>query len=83
MIKPWLFHSYEPLEKLQSILNPLAFLSLRNNGRKMIKIVHRNLPGVSNMAEQGRIILQNYCVCNLSNSLVKVGMFSTIFYSYR
>ena len=32
----------------------------------MIKIVHRNLPGVSNMADQGRIILQNYCVCNLS-----------------
>ena len=33
---------------------------------KMIKIMHRNLPGVSNMADQGRIILQNYCVCNLS-----------------
>ena len=32
----------------------------------MIKIVHKNLSGVSNMADQGRIILQNYCLCNLS-----------------
>ena len=47
------------------MLTPLQFLSLRNNRVKMIKIVHRNLPGVSNMANQGRIILQNYCVCNL------------------
>ena len=32
----------------------------------MIKIVHKNLSGVSNMADQGRIILRNYCLCNLS-----------------
>ena len=32
----------------------------------MIKIVHRNLSGVSIMADQGRIILQNFSVCNLS-----------------
>ena len=33
---------------------------------KMIKTVHRNMTGVSNMADQGRIILQLYSVCNLS-----------------
>ena len=32
---------------------------------KMIKTVHRNMTGVSNMADQGRIILQLYSVCNL------------------
>ena len=32
----------------------------------MIKIVHKNLSGVSNMADQGRIILQSYYLCNLS-----------------
>ena len=32
----------------------------------MIKIVHKSMSGVSNMADQGRIILQNYCVCNHS-----------------
>ena len=37
---------------------------------KMIKIVHRNLPGVSNIAEQERIILQNYCACNLSIAMI-------------
>ena len=33
---------------------------------KMIKTVHRNMTGVSNMADQGRIILHFYSVCNLS-----------------
>ena len=51
MIKPWLFHFYEPLENLQSNFKPISILSLKNNGIKMIKIVHRNLPGVSNMAD--------------------------------
>ena len=46
------------LENYSEILNRLAFLSLRNIGIKMIKTVHRNLTGVSNMADQGRIILQ-------------------------
>ena len=54
------------------ILNPLVFLSLRNNQVNMIKIVHRNLSGVSIMADQGRIILQNLCVCNLSVLLIDV-----------
>ena len=38
----------------------------------MVKIVHRNLSGVSIMADQGRIILQNFCVCNLSVLLIDV-----------
>ena len=33
---------------------------------KMIKTLHKNMTGVSNMADQGRIILQFYSVCNLS-----------------
>ena len=41
---------------------------------KMIIIVQRNLPGVSNMADQGRIILQNYCVCNLSIIMLYKGL---------
>ena len=41
---------------------------------KMIKTVHRNMTGVSNMADQGRIILQLYSVCNLSI----VSLFSAI-----
>ena len=36
---------------------------------KIIKTVHRNMTGVSNMADQGRIILQFYSVCNLSIAL--------------
>ena len=32
----------------------------------MIKIVHRNLSGVSNIANQGRIILHNFLAYNLS-----------------
>ena len=60
---PILMHIYN---NNNQILNPLAFLSLRNNQVNMIKIVHRNLSGSSIMADQGRIILQNFCVCNLS-----------------
>ena len=32
----------------------------------MIKIVHKTLVIVSNMVDQGRIILQNFGLCNLS-----------------
>ena len=32
----------------------------------MVKIMHKILPSVSNMADQGRTILQNYCMHNLS-----------------
>ena len=58
--------------KISQILNPLAFLSLGNNGMKMIKIVHGNLPGVHNMADQGRIILQNYCMQPLNGAQLKI-----------
>ena len=50
---PILMHIYN---NYNQILNPLAFLSLRNNQVNMIKIVHRSLSGVSIMADQGRII---------------------------
>ena len=42
------------------------FLLLRNQLIKMIKIVYITLVSVSNMADQGRIILQNFGLCNLS-----------------
>ena len=32
----------------------------------MVKIVYRNLSGVSNMVDQGRVTLQNFGLCNLS-----------------
>ena len=41
---------------------------------KTIKIVHKNLSGVSSMADQGRIILQNYCVCNLSIFICQISV---------
>ena len=37
----------------------------------MIKIVHKNLLGVYNMADQGRIILQNYCMWTISQLIIK------------
>ena len=68
--KFWWNHDYPILMHLYNnysqILNPLAFLCLWNSQINMITVVHRNLSGVSIMANQGRIILQNFCVCNLS-----------------
>ena len=48
------------------VLTLRLFLSLRNTLLKMIKIVHKTLVIVSNMVVQGRIILQNFGLCNLS-----------------
>ena len=48
------------------VLSPLDILSSRNNDINMIEIVYRNLTGVSNMADQGRVTLQNFGLCNLS-----------------
>ena len=45
---------------------PFDFLSSRSNDIKMVKIVYRNLSGVSNMVDQGRVTLQNFGLCNLS-----------------
>ena len=43
-----------------------AFLSSRNIDIKMVKIVYRNLSGVSKMADRGRITLQSFGLYNLS-----------------
>ena len=48
----------------------LDFLSSRNNDIKMVKIVNRNLSGVSNMADQGRVPLQNLSLYNISIEIV-------------
>ena len=48
------------------VLNLRLVLSLRNSLIEMIKIVHKTLVIVSNMVDQGRIILQNFGLCNLS-----------------
>ena len=47
------------------VLNLRLFISLRNTLIKMIKIVYIILVIVSNMVDQGRIILQNFGLCNL------------------
>ena len=47
------------------VSSPLDFSSSRNNDIKMVRIVHRNLSGVSNMADKGRVTIQNFGLCNL------------------
>ena len=44
------------------VSSPLDFSSSRNND---MKIEYRNLSGVSNMADKGRVTIQNFCQCNL------------------
>ena len=51
--------------------NLRLFLSLRNHLIKMIKIVYITLVVVSNMVDQGRIILQNFGLWNLSIGTVQ------------
>ena len=48
------------------VQNLRPFLLLCNHLIKMIKIVYITLAIVSNMVDQGRIILQNFGLCNLS-----------------
>ena len=57
------------------VLNLSLFLSLRNTLIKMIKIVCITLVIVSNMVDQGRIILQNFGLCNLSIALFLLNLF--------
>ena len=52
--------------KYVEVPNLILFLSLRNHRIKMIKIVYIALVNVSNMVDQGRIILQNFGLCKLS-----------------
>ena len=47
------------------VLNYRLFLSLRNILIKKVKIVYIILVVVSNMVDQGRIILLNFGLCNL------------------
>ena len=46
----------------------------------MIKIVHRNLPGVSNMADQGRLILQFKCLIAILGDLKRGGTGTYMYY---